>query len=84
MITVRREEPGDVKGIREVNLLAFGQPQEADVADKLRGNPPKSCSDLEPLLLGCRVDCRMTLAYRLCCPCEYPSTQPAVTIIPVF
>jgi len=40
MIAIRREEPQDVKGIREVNLLAFGQPQEADVVDKLRQNCP--------------------------------------------
>lgn len=40
MITVRREAPQDVKGIREVNLLAFGQPLEADVVDELRRNCP--------------------------------------------
>jgi putative acetyltransferase len=40
MIAIRREQPQDVKAIREVNLLAFGQPQEADVVDKLRQNCP--------------------------------------------
>lgn len=46
MITIRREEWQDRKAIREVNLLAFGQPQEADVVDKLRQN----CSDLLSLV----------------------------------
>jgi len=40
MITIRQEQPWDVKEIREVNLLAFGQPQEADIVDKLRQNCP--------------------------------------------
>ena len=40
MIAIRREEPQDVKAVREVNLLAFGQPQEADIVDKLRRNCP--------------------------------------------
>lgn len=33
---VREERPGDLPGIREVNELAFGQPAEADVVDKIR------------------------------------------------
>ncbi len=40
MIAIHREQPQDVKGIREVNLLAFDQPQEADIVDKLRRNCP--------------------------------------------
>ncbi len=46
MTTIRREEPRDGKGIREVNLLAFGQPQEADVVDRLR----QDCPDLLSLV----------------------------------
>jgi len=45
-ITVREEKPHDVAAIREVNLAAFGQPQEADIVDKLR----HSCKDLLSLV----------------------------------
>ena len=46
MITIREEHPPDIKTIREVNKRAFGQPQEADLVDKLRQN----CDDLLSLL----------------------------------
>lgn len=35
---VRAERTGDIDAIREVNLRAFGQPQEADLVDALRAN----------------------------------------------
>jgi len=38
MITIREEQPQDIKAIRKVNIRAFGQNQEADVVDKLRQN----------------------------------------------
>ena len=38
MITIRQEQPQDLKTIREVNRRAFGQTQEADLVDKLRQN----------------------------------------------
>jgi putative acetyltransferase len=36
MVSIREEKPEDVPGIRRVNELAFGQPGEADLVDKLR------------------------------------------------
>jgi putative acetyltransferase len=41
---IRRERAGDAPLIRKVNLLAFGQPQEADLVDKLRENCANSLS----------------------------------------
>lgn len=41
MIIVRKEKPEDIEGIRIVNERAFGQPEEADIVDALRG----ACSD---------------------------------------
>jgi putative acetyltransferase len=38
MLTIRPEAPGDGAAIHQVNLLAFGQPQEADLVDALRRN----------------------------------------------
>jgi putative acetyltransferase len=38
MVTVRKEHWNDKAAIRDVNLRAFGQPQEADIVDKLREN----------------------------------------------
>lgn len=35
-ITIRPEGPGDIPGIRYVNLQAFDQPDEADLVDTLR------------------------------------------------
>jgi putative acetyltransferase len=46
MITIREEQPGDIKIIRDVNKRAFGQRQEADLVDKLRQN----CDDLLSLV----------------------------------
>jgi putative acetyltransferase len=45
-IKVREEQSGDASVIREVNERAFGQPQEADIVDKLRRN----CGDLLSLV----------------------------------
>jgi putative acetyltransferase len=41
MIIVRKEKPEDIEGIRIVNERAFGQPEEANIVDALRG----ACSD---------------------------------------
>jgi len=35
-VTVRAEEPGDHTAVHEVNRLAFGQPNEADLVDAVR------------------------------------------------
>ncbi len=40
MIKIREEQPEDVKKIRELNIHAFGQNQEADIVDNLRKNCP--------------------------------------------
>ncbi len=40
MIKVRTEQPQDTTAIHEVNVQAFGQPQEADIVDLLRCNCP--------------------------------------------
>ena len=37
-VEIREELPGDVAAIREVNRLAFGQEQEANIVDALRAN----------------------------------------------
>lgn len=36
MATIRHETPDDVAVVREINELAFGQPAEANLVDKLR------------------------------------------------
>ena len=41
VITIRTEEPEDISHIRHVNELAFGQPIEANLIERLR----KSCTD---------------------------------------
>jgi len=46
MIEIRDEQPKDMEAIREVNVRAFGQMQEADLVDKLRQN----CDDLLSLV----------------------------------
>jgi len=46
MTNIRTEEPQDVQGVREVNLKAFGQPQEADVVDALR----RECAEMLSLV----------------------------------
>ena len=40
-MTIRPERPGDASRIHEVNSLAFGQPAEADLVDRLRA----ACAD---------------------------------------
>jgi putative acetyltransferase len=37
MITIRSELPDDKTAVRRINELAFGQPDEADLVDALRG-----------------------------------------------
>ena len=46
MITIREEQHQDIHAIREVNIQAFGQNQEADLVDKIR----KSSNDLISLV----------------------------------
>ena len=46
MITIREEQPRDIKTIRNLNKRAFGQTQEADLVDKLR----QTCDDLLSLV----------------------------------
>lgn len=46
MIKIREEQPQDIGVIRDVNIKAFGQTQEADVVDKLR----LKCGDLLSLV----------------------------------
>jgi len=46
MIKIREEHKQDIQAIREVNIRAFGQTQEADVVDKLRQN----CNNLLSLV----------------------------------
>jgi putative acetyltransferase len=46
MIEIREEQPQDVEAIRHVCLQAFGQPQEGEVVERLRGN----CEDLLSLV----------------------------------
>ena len=41
MITIRPERPEDASQVRHVNELAFGQPTEADLVEKLR----QACTD---------------------------------------
>lgn len=36
MTTIREEQPADVPGVRQVNLLAFDRPAEANLVDLLR------------------------------------------------
>jgi putative acetyltransferase len=43
---IRQETRGDIKGVHALNELAFGQPLEAAIVDKLRGN----CDDLLSLV----------------------------------
>src|SRR5688500_13882394 len=38
MIAIRAENPADSARVREINELAFGQPLEADLVDRLRAN----------------------------------------------
>jgi putative acetyltransferase len=46
MITIREEQPEDVKAVREVYIGAFGQELEADLVDQLR----QRCDDLLALV----------------------------------
>jgi putative acetyltransferase len=36
VITIRAERPEDISAVRQINQLAFGQPDEAELVDKLR------------------------------------------------
>jgi putative acetyltransferase len=41
VITIRAERPEDISAVRQVNQLAFGQPAEAELVDRLR----QACAD---------------------------------------
>ena len=43
-MTIRPERPEDASRVHEVNQLAFGQPAEADLVDKLRANCAEALS----------------------------------------
>ena len=49
MISVREEKPADISAVRVVNERAFGQPEEANVVDKLR----ESCDGLLSFVAEC-------------------------------
>lgn len=38
MVKIREEQKQDIQAIREVNIRALGQTQEADIVNKLRQN----------------------------------------------
>jgi len=44
MATIRNELPADIPQVRRVNELAFGQPAEADIVDRLRQTCPDALS----------------------------------------
>ncbi len=44
MIVIREERPADGARVREINELAFGQPLEADLVDRLRANCAEALS----------------------------------------
>ena len=44
MITIRAEHPQDFAGVRYVNELAFGQPLEANLVEKVREGCPEALS----------------------------------------
>ncbi len=46
VVSIRKHRPADVLGIREVNTLAFGQPDEADLVERLR----ERCQELVELV----------------------------------
>ncbi len=46
MVLIRKQQSADIPQIREVNTRAFGQPDEADLVDKLR----ERCQDLVELV----------------------------------
>ena len=46
MIVIREEQSQDIKPIRDLNKLAFGQKQEADLVERLR----QTCDDLLSLV----------------------------------
>ena len=37
MVMIRKESPGDYAAVRRINELAFGQADEAEIVDRLRG-----------------------------------------------
>jgi putative acetyltransferase len=37
VLTIRPEQPADIPAIHHIHALAFGQPQEGDLVDALRG-----------------------------------------------
>lgn len=55
MIRIRKETSADIEAIRKVNALAFGQPTEGEIVDRLREKCPDFLSlvaDLEGKVVG--------------------------------
>ena len=71
MIEIRREKPEDVPAIRCVNETAFGQPQEANVVDRLR----EACDELLSLVA---VDGGRVIGHILFSPAVLGGQNPAV------
>lgn len=75
--TTRHERPDDVDAIRQVNLTAFGQPDEAELVDRLRTDPAWMDLSLlavdgadrpvgHALLTRCQIDATPALALAPC------------------
>jgi len=60
---IRQEKPGDIDDIHALNELAFGQPQEANIIDKLRIN----CDNLLSLVA---IENEKVVGYILFSPVE--------------
>ncbi len=45
-VSVRLETPGDVPGVRAVELAAFAGPEEADIVDRIRAERPEGWQSL--------------------------------------
>jgi putative acetyltransferase len=68
---IRKEKPEDVDGIRAVNELAFSQPHEANIVDKLRD----ACEGLLSLVA---VDDERIVGHVLFSPAVIESTEGTV------
>ena len=71
MITIREEQSQDIESIRNLNKLAFGQTQEADLVDKLR----QDCNSLLSLVA---VMQNQVVGHILFSPATVESRQKAV------
>ncbi|MEW2554502.1 N-acetyltransferase [Streptomyces zhihengii] len=86
--TTRPETPGDIPAIRDITLVAFPTPQEAEIVDALRADPeawidgfsmvaagPDNAPVAFALLTRCHVDGEPALALAPCA--VLPSVQRA-------